>query len=173
MDWQHGLARPAPELRWRHAVVDFTARHAVPQDDVLAGKPFTCNGSVFRLQFNADLDPHGLVVMLELDDIPEETAHVAHLQMLFHNWRRPCVVGGYYGILPGTRRCVFCVRLDERQASALTELLETMLGTLSHTVPYTLAQMSAQFQAVTGMDPDAFDDEGQPLQEKAEEHEDA
>jgi hypothetical protein len=151
------LSSAAPEQLWKQAITEFATRRGLPLDDVVGGKPFACNAYVFRLQYNVDVDPHGLVVMLDLGAIPAHAEDVAQLEMLAHNVRRPALLAGYYGILPGTRHGVFCARLDIRKTQVPAALIAHTVESLALAIPVSQFRLKQQIKAFTGLDPEALD----------------
>jgi hypothetical protein len=117
MQYKDTRADPLASSSWPQAVAHFADSQGLPAERLLDGMPFTCDRWIFRLQYNPHADPEGLVVMLDLGEIPQETAGLLQLEMLSENVRRPASLMGYYGIAPGTRRGAYCYHIDMRNVS--------------------------------------------------------
>jgi hypothetical protein len=133
---------------WKAAVIEFANEHALPADAVLDGEPFLCGSWRFALRQNTELDPHGLVVMMDLGEIPEATAAHVQLEMLAHNARRASPVLGYLGIMHGTNRAMYCVRLDERKTDEPAALIAAIVQSLSKSLANSLGNLQSMFEAL-------------------------
>jgi hypothetical protein len=154
MDTTLTLSGAPPEELWRQAMVEFAAHAGLSADSVIAGEAFNCNGTDFRLQYDVDADPHGLVVMFDLGETPGGAAPFVHLQMLAANAARPAALTGYFGIYPGSDHAVFCTRLDLRSTGRPAQLISAIVESNAGMLPAMQAELRAQFKSVTGIDLD-------------------
>jgi hypothetical protein len=133
---------------WENEVAAFAREHALPADEVLAGQPFVCGQWRFALQRSPQLDPRGLVVMMDLGEIPEATAARVQLEMLAHNARRPSALLGHLGILPGTNRALYCVRLDQEKTDEPAALIAATVQSLAASLSSSLGKLSSMSEAL-------------------------
>ena len=124
----------APELVWQRAVADFATRHQLPLQDVMAGARFAFREVGFQLHYNVEVDARGLVVMMDLGEMPASAAHHVQLGMLATNARGPAAALGYQAIIPGTRRGVHCVRLDVDKCDEPSTAISATVVSLALTV---------------------------------------
>ncbi|MES2785533.1 MAG: hypothetical protein V4684_08735 [Pseudomonadota bacterium] len=141
-------AADAPEVVWQKAVIDFAQRHQLPPDDVVAGARFAFRRVGFLLHYNVESDPQGLVVVMDLGEIPAETARHVHLEMLANNARGAAALLGYQGIFPGTNRGAHCVRLDLGKCGPPSLAISAMVVSLALSVDASQKSMNAMFDSV-------------------------
>ncbi len=144
----------APGAMWRQAVVKFATNRDLRVDNLLNGEMFTCGEIGFRLQYNAEVDPDGLVVLMELGEIPSHSALDVRLEMLSHNARRPSALLGYFGILPGTQKGAYCVRLDLKKSPEPELAIAVMIESLVGSIALSFSSMKDMIHALTGVHPD-------------------
>lgn len=145
-----------PERIWRQAISEFAAAHGLPVDEVLNGGAFICNGLGFRLQYNVELDADGLVVVMDLGPIPDESAHAIQLQMLMNNARRPSALMGYFGMPLRSRRGAYAVRLDLQKTRQPATAIKAMVEGLAQSTFTSLNSLKETFHAASGVNPDDF-----------------
>jgi hypothetical protein len=148
---------------WKAAVVEFANEHALPAEAVLGAEPFVWGRWRFALHRSEELDPHGLVVVMDLGEIPEATAAQVQLEMLAHNARRASFVLGYLAITPGANRAVYCVRLDERKSGEPAALIAAVVGFLAASLANSLDDLKSMFETLTGLRIDEVEKNDTPL----------
>lgn len=148
---------------WKAAVVEFANEHALPAEAVLRAEPFVWGPWRFALHRSEQLDPHGLVVVMDLGEIPEATAAQVHLEMLAHNARRASFVLGYLAIMPSTNRAVYCVRLDDRKSGEPAALIAAVVGFLATSLASSLGNLKSMFETLTGLRVDEVEEDGPAL----------
>lgn len=150
-----GAHELAPERVWQRAVVEFAQRHQLPEEHVLAGAGFVCADVTFQIHYNVETDPQGLVLMMDMGEIPAETAHHVHLEMLANNARGAAPLLGYQGIFPGIRRGAHCVRLDLARCPDPSVAISAAAAALSLSVHKARDSMQGMLRDVAEMVADA------------------
>jgi hypothetical protein len=148
---------------WKSAVMEFATVHGLPANAVLDGEPFLWGKWRFALHRHTQHDPCGLLLAMDLGEIPEATAAQVQLEMLGHNARRASALIGYLGIMPGTNRAVYCVRLDERKTDEPAALIAAIIHSLATSLASSLGNLKSMFETLTGLDVDDRKTDEPPL----------
>jgi hypothetical protein len=99
---------------YRRAVTGFAQQLGLDAAPLMAGARLDVEGLGFWLQHHGQRDARALTVMVDVGLLPTDPAEaMAVLQELLHkNVTTPAAACGWYGLVPGTRQCVMCIRVD-------------------------------------------------------------
>ena len=98
---------------------------------IAAGSPIEIDGMAFWIGQDAQKDPDGLVVYIDLGLIKREFEKVVYRYVLQCNAAVHCALSGHYCLLPDSGRLAFSARIDLAKSAAPAETVLAYIGVLA------------------------------------------